>query len=184
MTELILFHHVQGLTTTSAISRTSCGPPATRCTSPTCSRADVRDDRRRHRHVQESGSTRSCSGAASRRRLPDELVYIGISLGGSPPSCSPRRARERGPPCSCTRRSRHPSSAARGPPTCRPRSTSSERDPEVLPPNGDLEAARALAAAEERVELFLYPAETHLFKDYDEADAARLKERVLAFLAP
>ena len=59
----------------------------------------------------------------------------------------------------------------------------SERDPEVLPPNGDLEAARAFAETEELVELFLYPGEAHLFKDYDEDKAALLKERVLSFVA-
>jgi dienelactone hydrolase len=51
----------------------------------------------------------------------------------------------------------------------------------------DLEAARALVASTERGELFLYPGEEHLFADsslpaYDPAAAALLNERVLAFL--
>jgi dienelactone hydrolase len=59
-----------------------------------------------------------------------------------------------------------------------------DRDEEVLPPNGDLEAAQAMQSAE----LFLYPGDKHLFADaslpdYDEAAATLLKERVLAFLA-
>jgi dienelactone hydrolase len=51
----------------------------------------------------------------------------------------------------------------------------------------DLDAARALAASTEEAELFLYPGGQHLFADsslpaYDAAAAAILTERVLAFL--
>ena len=51
----------------------------------------------------------------------------------------------------------------------------------------DLEAARALADSTNDAELFLYPGEEHLFADsslpaYDAEAAALLKERVLAFL--
>ena len=62
-----------------------------------------------------------------------------------------------------------------------------DRDPEALPPNGDLGAARALADDVDDVELFLYPGDGHLFADnslpgYDEEAAALLKQRVLALL--
>jgi dienelactone hydrolase len=51
----------------------------------------------------------------------------------------------------------------------------------------DLPAARELVEATEGAELFLYPGDRHLFadnslSDYDEAAAALLTERVLAFL--
>jgi len=51
----------------------------------------------------------------------------------------------------------------------------------------DLEAARALVDSTDRAELFLYPGAEHLFADsslpaYDAAAAALLTERVLAFL--
>ena len=51
----------------------------------------------------------------------------------------------------------------------------------------DLEAARALVASADRAELFLYPGEEHLFADpslpaYDAVAAGALTERVLAFL--
>jgi dienelactone hydrolase len=51
----------------------------------------------------------------------------------------------------------------------------------------DLEAARALVASADQAELFLYPGEEHLFADpslpaYDAAAAGALTERVLAFL--
>ena len=52
----------------------------------------------------------------------------------------------------------------------------------------DLEAARELAGSTDRAELFLYPGEEHLFADsslpsYDPAAAALLTERVLTFLS-
>jgi dienelactone hydrolase len=52
----------------------------------------------------------------------------------------------------------------------------------------DLEAAKALVDSTDRGELFLYPGEEHLFADsslpaYDPAAAALLMERVLVFLA-
>jgi dienelactone hydrolase len=51
----------------------------------------------------------------------------------------------------------------------------------------DLEAAQALVASTDQAELFLYPGEEHLFADsslpaYDAAAAALLTERVLTFL--
>jgi dienelactone hydrolase len=51
----------------------------------------------------------------------------------------------------------------------------------------DIDAARALAGSADRAELFLYPGTEHLFADaslpsYDPAAAALLMERVLAFL--
>jgi dienelactone hydrolase len=51
----------------------------------------------------------------------------------------------------------------------------------------DIEAARELVDSTDRAELFLYPGEEHLFADaslpsYDAASAALLTDRVLAFL--
>ena len=59
-----------------------------------------------------------------------------------------------------------------------------EADPFFLE---DLEAAQALVDSTEHAELFLYPGEEHLFADsslpaYDPAAAAMLTERVLTFL--
>ena len=59
-----------------------------------------------------------------------------------------------------------------------------EADPFFLE---DLESARALVASTERAELFLYPGTEHLFADsslpeYDAGAAALLTERVLTFL--
>lgn len=55
-------------------------------------------------------------------------------------------------------------------------------------PDGDVEEARALVAALEAAELFLYPGEAHLFVDdslpaHDEAATDLLLDRLLEFLA-
>ncbi len=83
--------------------------------------------------------------------------------------------------------------------SCLPVSEFGERWPEGVPVQvhgkeadpffvEDLEAAQALVGSTDRAELFLYPGEEHLFADsslpsYDPAAAALLSERVLAFLA-
>jgi dienelactone hydrolase len=63
-----------------------------------------------------------------------------------------------------------------------------DEDPFFTEEGGDLDAARALVAASDKAELFLYPGKEHLFADsslpsYDEAAAKLLLERTLAFLA-
>jgi dienelactone hydrolase len=62
-----------------------------------------------------------------------------------------------------------------------------EADEWVVPPEGDLEAARRLDETVESAELFLYPGDRHLFADsslpdYDESAATLLKQRVRSFL--
>lgn len=63
-----------------------------------------------------------------------------------------------------------------------------DEDPYFAEEGGDLDAARALAAAADTVELFLYPGKEHLFADsslpsYDEPAAKLLLQRTLDFLA-
>lgn len=62
-----------------------------------------------------------------------------------------------------------------------------DRDP-IFVDEGDLDAAKTLVASATNAELFLYPGDRHLFADnslpvYDEEAAALLTQRVLAFLA-
>lgn len=62
-----------------------------------------------------------------------------------------------------------------------------EADPFFAEEGGDLDAARELVASTDQAELFLYPGNEHLFADsslpsYDQAAAALLVERVLRFL--
>jgi dienelactone hydrolase len=60
-------------------------------------------------------------------------------------------------------------------------------DPFFTEDGGDLDAARELVETVDEAELFLYPGDQHLFADsslssYDDAAATLLMERVLAFL--
>jgi dienelactone hydrolase len=62
-----------------------------------------------------------------------------------------------------------------------------DADPFFAEEGGDLDAARALVASTDQAELFLYPGEQHLFADsslpsYDQPAAHLLVERVLRFL--
>jgi dienelactone hydrolase len=62
-----------------------------------------------------------------------------------------------------------------------------DADPFFAEEGGDLDAARELVASTDQAELFLYPGNEHLFADsslpsYDQAAAALLVERVLRFL--
>lgn len=62
-----------------------------------------------------------------------------------------------------------------------------DADP-IFAGEGDLEAARALLNSTGRAELFLYPGDAHLFADsslssYDAAAAELMTERILGFLA-
>jgi dienelactone hydrolase len=62
-----------------------------------------------------------------------------------------------------------------------------ESDPEVLPPNEHLAAARELAETADGAELFLYPGDQHLFSERslrdDDEGAVTLTRRVLDFFA-
>ena len=62
-----------------------------------------------------------------------------------------------------------------------------DADPFFAEEGGDIDAARELAASSGQAELFLYPGEQHLFTDsslpsYDPSAATLLMERVLRFL--
>jgi dienelactone hydrolase len=125
-------------------------------------------------------------GTGAANGLPDDLVYAGFSLGVMP---AQKLAQTR--------------PTARGAllfDACVPVATFSPSWPADVPvqihamdadpsfvDEGDIDAARALVASNERAELFLYPGDKHLFADaslpaYDAAAAALLVQRVLAFL--
>jgi dienelactone hydrolase len=93
--------------------------------------------------------------------LPKEIVYAGISLG----VLSAQMLAQTRP-------------GAKG--------ALLEKDEWVL--EGDLDAAREIAASVKTAELFLYPGDRHLFMDdslpdFDKSAASTLKQRVLSVLA-
>jgi dienelactone hydrolase len=185
MSDVILFHHVQGLN-----DDVHAFAGELRAAGHTVHVPDVFAGRTFPTiadgigHIQQIGfDTVLERGRRAVDGLPEEVVYIGISLGVMPAQLLTQT--RPGARAAVFLQSAVPPAAFGSP---WPSGVSAqihltERDPEVLPPNEDLEAARAFAETEDGVELFLYPGETHLFWDYDEEAAALLKERVLSFVA-
>jgi dienelactone hydrolase len=187
MTDVVLYHHVQGLT-----EGVRSFADELRQAGHTVHTPDLFDGRtfgtieEGLAFASEAGfGALAERGVAAAEKLAPECVYAGFSFGVMP---AQRLAQTR--------------PGARGALlmySCLPVSEFGEAWPEEVPVQvhgkeadpfflEDLEAARALVDSTERAELFLYPGEQHLFADsslpaYDAAAAALLTERVLAFLA-
>ena len=138
-------------------------------------------------HVKKAGfDTIMRRGRQAAEGLPSELVYAGISLGVMPAQfLAQTRSGAKGAVLisAAIPASEFGGSWPGGVPL---QIHLMEEDP-LVRDEGDLDAARELAATVEGAELFLYQGAEHLFvddsvPDYDEAAAALLKERLLAFL--
>ena len=118
--------------------------------------------------------------------LPNEIVYAGFSLGVmSAQMLAQTRPGAKGALLfsACFPLSEFGGSWPEGVPL---QIHMMERDEWVL--EGDLDAAREIAKSVKTAELFLYPGDRHLFADdslpdYDPSAAELLKKRVLGFLA-
>jgi dienelactone hydrolase len=185
MAEVVVFHHAQGLT-----DGVRAFADELRAAGHTVHTPDLYEGRTFTdlgdgiRNVQQLGfDTIIARGRAAAEALPAELVYIGFSLGVMPAQLLAQTrpgAQAAVLLHSCVPPSEFGSSWPDGLPA---QIHIMDRDPEALPPNGDLEAAQAMEGAQ----LFLYPGDRHLFADsslpdYDEAAAQRLTQRVLGFL--
>ena len=186
MTEIVLYHHVQGLT-----EGVRSFAEELRQAGHTVHTPDVFDGRtfdtleEGMAFARETGfGTLVERGVAAAEGITPEAVYAGFSFGVVP---AQQLAQTR--------------PGARGAVlmySCLPVSEFGEAWPEGLPVQvhgkeadpffaEDLDAARALVDSTDEAELFLYPGEEHLFADsslpaYDAAAAALLTERVLSFL--
>jgi dienelactone hydrolase len=186
MTEVVLYHHVQGLT---GGVRAFAGE--LREAGHTVHTPDLFDGRTFATLDEGMSFARDAGfgalaerGVAAAEGIGPEVVYAGFSLGVM---IAQQLAQTR--------------PGARGAvlmSACLPVSEFGAAWPEDVPVqvhgkdadpffDEDLEAARALVASTGRAELFLYPGAEHLFADsslpdYDAAAAALLTERVLAFL--
>ena len=121
-------------------------------------------------------------GRLAAESLPNEIVYGGFSLGVVPAQLlAQTRPGAKG---ALLFHAAIPTSEFGSPwPSGLPLQIHTMADDEL----GDVDIARELAETIESAELFLYPGDRHLFADrslpdYDEAAAALLMERVLAFL--
>ncbi len=186
MAELVVFHHVQGLTPGIESFAESLREAGHVVHAP-----DLFEGRRFDSleaglaYVQQIGFAEVIArGVAAVQELPQELVYAGFSLGVLPAQLlAQTRPGARGALLMYA---------------CAPVAEFGDRWPEDVPVQihamnndaefigADLEAARELVAQAREAELFLYPGSEHLFadsslSDYDEAAAASLLERALDF---
>jgi dienelactone hydrolase len=186
MTEVVLYHHVQGLT-----EGVKTFADELRQAGHTVHTPDLFDGRTFDTIEEGMAFAREAGfdalaqrGVAAADEIDADTVYAGFSFGVMP---AQQLAQTR--------------PGARGAVlmySCLPVSEFGDAWPEDVPVQvhgkeadpffeEDLEAAQALAESTDRAELFLYPGEEHLFADsslsaYDAASAALLRERVLAFL--
>jgi dienelactone hydrolase len=186
MTEMILFHHIQGLTPGVVGFADEL-----RAAGHTVHTPDLFEGRTfesieaGQKYLEGVGfQTVRDRGAAAADGLPEALVYGGFSLGGMPAQMLLQTR-----PGALGGLFYHsfadPSWFGDWPDGVPVQIHSMDADPFFVD-EGDIDAARELVATA-GAELFLYPGEQHLFadsstEDYD-ADAAELvTERVLAFL--
>ena len=125
-------------------------------------------------------------GVRAAESLPDDLVYVGFSLGVMPAQrLAQTRPGARGAILleACV----PPTEFGAGWPSGVPVQVHGmDRDP-FFAGEGDIDSARALVQQADDGELFVYPGDRHLFTDsslptYDSAAAEQVVERVLAFL--
>jgi dienelactone hydrolase len=186
VTEVVLYHHVQGLT-----EGVRSFAEELRQGGHTVHTPDLFDGRTFDSiedgmsFAREAGFEALAErGVAAAQEFRPEVVYAGFSFGVMPAQqLAQTRAGARGAllMCSCLPVSEFGEAWPEGVPA---EVHGKEADPFFLE---DLDSARALVDSTDDAELFLYPGEEHLFADsslaaYDPAAASLLTRRVLAFL--
>ena len=187
MTQVVLYHHVQGLTDGVRSFAETLREAGHRVQTP-----DMFDGRvfgtidEGMAFAREAGFDELAGrGVAAGEAVPPDAVYAGFSFGVIPAQqLAQTRPGARGALLiySCLPASEFGDGWPQGVPV---QVHGKDADPFFLE---DIDAARALVDSTERAELFLYPGEEHLFADsslpgYDAESAALLTERVLVFLA-
>jgi dienelactone hydrolase len=189
MAEVLLFHHVLGLT-----AGVTGFADALRAAGHVVHTPDLFDGRvfatidEGIAHVDEIGfPTVLERGLAAAEGLPEALVYAGFSLGVVPAQClAQTRPGARGAILmeACVPMAEFGGSWPSGVPA----QVHGMVGDRFFAGEGDLEAAEALAASTDDVEVFLYDGDGHLFADpaggaHDPVAASLLLDRVLSFLA-
>lgn len=188
MAEVLLFHHIQGLT-----DGVVGFAEQLRSSGHTVHTPDLFDGRTFDSIEAGQGYAREMGfdnlferSVRAADDLPSELVYAGFSLGAMPAQrLAQTREGARGALLfhSCAPTSEFGSGWPDGVPV---QVHGMDADP-FFADEGDIDAARALVEEAASAELFVYPGDQHLFADsslpsYDPAAAALLTERVLGFL--
>ncbi len=188
MTEILFFHHAQGLTPGVVAFADTLRRAGHTVHTPDLFEgrtfASIPDGMA---FVQELGFDEILTrGTKTAEELPADLIYAGFSLGVVPAQkLAQTRPGARGAILcySCVPVSEFSPTWPGGVPV---QIHGMDADP-IFVDEGDLDAARALVAEAEDAELFLYPGDQHYFADnslpsYDPEATALLTQRVLAFL--
>ncbi|MGI8626590.1 MAG: dienelactone hydrolase family protein [Geodermatophilaceae bacterium] len=189
MAEVVLFHHIQGLT-----AGVVAFADELRNAGHTVHTPDLLDGRtfdsieQGSDFIQEIGFGEVIErGVRAVEGLPAELMYAGFSLGAMPAQkLAQTRPGAQGALLleSCAPPTEFGSSWPEGVPV---QVHGMDADP-FFAEEGDIDAARALVENVEDGELFVYPGNQHLFADsslpsYDPEATALLTQRVLSFLS-
>ena len=192
MAEVVLYHHVQGLT-----EGLRGFADELRQAGHTVHTPDLFDGRtfatmeEAFAFVREAGDALDAKADGAAKALPEGLVYAGISWGvGAAQRLAQTRAGARG---AVLYEACFPITGdyAFGPwPNGLPVQIHGKADDEFFAREGDIDAARELVATigPDRAELFVYPGDEHLFVDsslpsYDADAAALVLQRTLHFLS-
>lgn len=189
MTEVVLFHHAQGLTPGVREFADHLRSAGHRVTVPDLyagATFDNLDDGVGHAE-QVGFETIIERGRLAAEALPNDIVYAGFSLGVMPAQMlAQTRPGAKGALLfhACVPTSEF---GCPWPPGVPLQIHAMDAD-ELLVADGDLDVARDLVEKTARAELFLYPGNQHLFADsslpsYDEGAATLLRGHVLRFLA-
>jgi dienelactone hydrolase len=186
MSEIVLFHHVQGLTSgVVALADRLQAAGHTVHLPDVYDGATFADLDSGIEHAREVGFQKLLDDAvAETQGLPADVVYLGISLGVMP---AQQLAQNRpGARAAILLGSAVPAEEFGAWPQGVPLQIHGMDADPVFVGEGDIDAARELVATA-GAELFLYPGEGHLFvdnslPDYDEAAAELFLERTLALL--
>lgn len=192
MADVVLFHHVQGLTTGVVALADRLREAGHTVHTPDLFEGHTfatLEEGMAHARGIGFGAVAERGVAAADALDSPGLVYAGLSMGVSAAQqLAQTRPDARGALLlhACLPASEFGESWPAGVPV---QVHGMDGDPFFTEEDGDLDAARALVeAAPEQAELFLYPGEVHLFSDsslpeFDAAATDRLVERALAFLA-
>jgi dienelactone hydrolase len=189
MTDIVLFHHAQGLTDgVRALAQTLTEAGHTVHTPDSYDGRTFPDLESGLGYAREVGFGAVAERArAAAAELPAEVVYVGISLGVM--AAQPLAQQRPGCKGAVLIESCVPPEEFGGPwPDGVPVQVHGMDGDPIFADEGDLDAAKALVGSVPDGELYLYPGDRHLFEDsslpsYDADATALLTERVLAFLA-
>ncbi|MGH2774763.1 MAG: dienelactone hydrolase family protein [Actinomycetota bacterium] len=184
MTELVLFHHAQGLTAGCLSFADELRAAGHLVHAP-----DLYDGKTFTELADGMAYAKQVGfetvierGRLATDSLPNKIVYAGLSLGVLPAQMlAQTRPGAKG---ALLLHASVPTSEFGGPwPDGVPLQMHTMEDDEL----GDVDVARDLAETIEGAELFVYPGDRHLFSDsslpdYDEGAATLLKQRVLSLL--